>query len=107
MTETKTPDGYNTMDPNPIEFTVTADHEIESDNPSLKSLTGNATTGEITFTANTTEGSLSANVVNKAGSTLPETGGMGTTIFYILGGLLVLFAVVFLVAKKRMSNMER
>lgn len=78
-----------------------------SDNPALTSLSGNVTTGEITFTSNTTDGSLSTDVVNKAGSTLPETGGMGTTIFYILGGLLVLFAVVFLVAKKRMSNMER
>lgn len=105
LTETKTPAGYNTIDP--IEFTITAEHDVLSDNPALTSLSGNATTGEITFTPNTTEGSLSANVVNKAGSTLPETGGMGTTIFYILGGLLVLFAVVFLVAKKRMSNMER
>lgn len=105
LTETKTPAGYNTIDP--IEFTITAEHDVLSDNPALTSLSGNATTGEITFTANTTEGSLSADVVNKAGSTLPETGGMGTTIFYILGGLLVLFAVVFLVAKKRMSNMER
>lgn len=105
LTETTTPAGYNTIEP--IEFTITAEHDVLSDNPALTSLSGNATTGEITFTSSTTEGSLSADVVNKAGSTLPETGGMGTTIFYILGGLLVLFAVVFLVAKKRMSNMER
>ncbi|MGE9942085.1 isopeptide-forming domain-containing fimbrial protein [Bariatricus sp. SGI.161] len=105
LTETTTPAGYNTIEP--IEFTITAEHDVLSDNPALTSLSGNATTGEITFTSNTTEGSLSTDVVNKAGSTLPETGGMGTTIFYILGGLLVLFAVVFLVAKKRMSNMER
>lgn len=104
LTETKTPAGYNTIDP--ITFEVTATHS-EGQEPALTDLNGNKVTGEITFTANTTEGSLSANVVNKAGSTLPETGGMGTTIFYILGGLLVLFAVVFLVAKKRMSNMER
>lgn len=105
LTETKTPAGYNTIDP--IEFTITAEHDVLSDNPALTSLNGNVTTGEITFTSNVTDGSLSTDVVNKAGSTLPETGGMGTTIFYILGGLLVLFAVVFLVAKKRMSNMER
>ena len=102
LTETKTPAGYNTIEP--IEFTITAEHDVLSDNPALTSLSGNATTGEITFTSSTTEGSLSADVVNKAGSTLPETGGMGTTIFYILGGLLVLFAVVFLVSKKRMSS---
>ena len=43
-------------------------------------------------------------VVNKSGSMLPETGGMGTTIFYVAGGLLVGGAVVALVSKKRMSS---
>lgn len=43
-------------------------------------------------------------VVNKTGSMLPETGGMGTTIFYVAGGLLVGGAIVALVSKKRMSN---
>ncbi len=42
-------------------------------------------------------------VVNKTGSMLPETGGMGTTLFYVVGGLLVGGAVVALVSKKRMS----
>lgn len=101
LTETKTPAGYNSIDP--IEFTVTAAHDIVSDNPALTSLSGNATTGKITFTPNTTEGSLSADVVNNAGSTLPETGGIGTTIFYVLGGMLVVCAVVLMVSKKRMS----
>ncbi|MCI6851816.1 MAG: LPXTG cell wall anchor domain-containing protein [Clostridiales bacterium] len=41
--------------------------------------------------------------MNNAGTVLPETGGIGTTIFYVLGGLLVLTAVVLLVTKKRMS----
>ena len=41
---------------------------------------------------------------NNKGSTLPETGGMGTTIFYVLGSVLVLGAVVLLVTKKRMST---
>lgn len=102
LTETKTPAGYNTIAP--IEFTVTAAHDVLSDNPALTSLSGNATTGELTFTSNTTEGSLSADVVNNAGSTLPETGGIGTTIFYVLGSVLVLAAVVLLVTKKRMRN---
>lgn len=102
LTETKTPAGYNSIDP--IAFTVTAEHDVLSDNPALTSLSGNATTGELTFTSNTTEGSLSADVVNKSGSTLPETGGMGTTLFYVLGGGLVLVAVVLLVTKKRMKE---
>lgn len=46
-------------------------------------------------------------VINKAGTLLPSTGGMGTTLFYVLGGLLVAGAVVLLVAKKRMSKAER
>ena len=45
----------------------------------------------------------SATVTNNAGSTLPSTGGIGTTIFYIVGGLLVAGAVILLVTKKRMS----
>ena len=43
-------------------------------------------------------------VVNKAGIELPSTGGMGTTIFYVLGSVLVIGAVVLLVTKKRMST---
>lgn len=101
LTETKTPAGYNSIDP--IEFTVTAEHDITSDNPALKSLSGNVTTGKLTFAPNIPEGSLSADVVNNAGSTLPETGGIGTTIFYVLGGMLVVCAVVLMVSKKRMS----
>lgn len=102
LTETKTPAGYNTIDS--IEFTITAEHEIQSDNPALKSLNGDVTTGEITFTSNVTDGSLSTDVVNQAGSTLPETGGVGTPIFYIAGGVLAVAAAILLVTKKRMSK---
>ena len=42
-------------------------------------------------------------VVNNAGSELPSTGGIGTTIFYIVGAILVVGAAVVLVSKKRMS----
>lgn len=101
LTETKTPAGYNSIDP--IEFTVTAEHEVLSDNPALTSLSGNATTGELTFTSNIEKGSLSADVVNMSGSTLPSTGGMGTTIFYVVGSILVLGAAILLITKKRMS----
>lgn len=44
-----------------------------------------------------------ADVENKAGVELPSTGGMGTTLFYAVGGLMILAAVVLLVTKKRMS----
>ena len=45
-------------------------------------------------------------VVNKTGSMLPETGGIGTTIFYIIGGCLVFGAVVLMITKKRMGSNE-
>ena len=44
------------------------------------------------------------NVVNNKGATLPSTGGIGTTIFYVVGGILVVAAGVLLVTKKRMSR---
>ena len=61
-----------------------------------------------TVTETTKETEAGANVtglviVNNAGTELPSTGGMGTTIFYILGGILVAGAVVLLITKKRMS----
>ena len=43
-------------------------------------------------------------VVNKNGTMLPETGGIGTTLFYVVGGILVAGSLVFLVTKKRMGN---
>lgn len=43
-------------------------------------------------------------VINNTGSLLPDTGGMGTTIFYLIGGILVVAAVVLMVAKKRMHS---
>ena len=101
LTETVTPAGYNTIDP--IEFTITAEHDILSDNPALTSLNGNATTGEIEFTPSIPDGSLSTDIVNQSGATLPETGGMGTTLFYIVGSALVIGAGVLLITKRRMN----
>ena len=100
LVETKTPAGYNTIDP--IEFTITAEHETESDDPKLTKLEGgNLVTGEFKAT-----GVITTDVVNNAGATLPETGGIGTTIFYAVGGVLVLAAIVLLVSKKRMATEE-
>ena len=94
--ETTTPSGYNTIDP--IEFTITAEHDTTADNPELKTLSGDV------FTGNVTTGAVSANIVNKSGSTLPETGGIGTTVFYVIGGMLMAAAAVLLITKKRMNN---
>lgn len=43
-------------------------------------------------------------VVNNAGTTLPGTGGIGTTIFYVVGGGLMVAAAILLITKKRMEN---
>lgn len=43
-------------------------------------------------------------VENKPGVVLPGTGGIGTTIFYILGSLLVVGCGIVLISRKRMEN---
>ena len=48
-----------------------------------------------------------AKINNQSGTELPSTGGIGTTIFYILGGVLVVGAIILLVTRKRMSNVDR
>ena len=97
ITETATPAGYNSIDP--IEFTIKAGHVVESDNPTLGSLEGgNLFTGEVST------GTVSANIVNKSGSTLPSTGGIGTTIFYVIGGILMVGAGVILISRKRTNK---
>ena len=107
LTETVTPGGYNTIDP--ITFTVTATHGTEWDGEGVRgdlitAFTGNAASGEITFTPDKGTGALTTNVINKSGTVLPSTGGMGTTVFYVVGGGLMAVAVVLLVTKKRMEN---
>lgn len=90
ITESKTPAGYNTIAP--ITFTLTfnaATKTFVSDNK------------DVTVGA---DNKLDTTIVNKAGTLLPSTGGMGTTIFYVLGSVLVLAAVVLLVTKKRMNR---
>ena len=93
--ETKAPEGYNKLD-KPVKFNITAQYNedgsmVEKGYPTV-SIDGNA--------SNT----LSTNVINNVGSTLPSTGGIGTTIFYVVGVILMLGAGVLLVTKKRMSS---
>lgn len=80
LVETKAPAGYNQL---------TA--------PVAVPVNGGTTETALTVTAN---------VANQAGTLLPSTGGMGTTIFYVLGAVLVVGAGVLLVTKKRMSQSE-
>jgi len=94
ITETKTPSGYNTIAP--IDFTIEFNAE-----------TGKFSVTKVTEGQTITVGddnTLATTIVNKAGLELPETGGMGTTLFYVLGSILVLGAGVLLITKKRMSS---
>lgn len=105
LKETKAPDGYNLL-PAPIDFTIKAE---TSNNQNWTGTADDAFTKlNITVNNTTTEGNITSGIVsmdvaNKSGSILPETGGIGTTIFYIVGVVLVLGAGVLLVTKKRMN----
>lgn len=94
LKETKAPTGYNKIAD--IEFTITADHSDEK----LNSLTVN----NENFTADTAKGQITAQIMNKSGSSLPTTGGIGTTILYVVGGILIVAAGVALITKKRVQN---
>ena len=83
LEETVAPAGYNKL---------TARQEVNLSN-------GNVLRGE-------TEGNKTygVKITNQAGTELPSTGGIGTTIFYVLGSILVIGAAVLLITKKRMGN---
>ena len=100
IVETTVPAGYNKADD--IEFTVTASHDENSPDPKLTNVTSSdpVKMTEVTGVFETT-------VKNQKGATLPETGGIGTTIFYIAGAILVAGAVIILVTKKRVSGAEK
>ena len=88
--------GYNSIDP----------VEIQVNGNTNNGQSGNGATSEltdVTFTVGKkTENAIT--IVNNAGTTLPSTGGMGTTVFYVVGGGLMAVAVILLVTKKRMEN---
>lgn len=105
LTETKAPDNYDKLS-DPIYFTVTAGH-VDGADPYLDTFSGNITSGnvgEMAFTANKNTGILSTTIQNKPGSSLPETGGMGTTVLYAAGTLMILAAAAFLVMKKKAES---
>jgi len=91
MEETTVPAGYNKCEN--IVIIIDATHSETADT---------SASTNITMTVNNTQADIN-NVVNKSGATLPETGGMGTTLLYVGGGILVLAAIVLLIVKRRAS----
>lgn len=85
LEEVAAPAGYNLLK-DPVMVTVNGAKAIAAENPN---------TGALTVTQA---------VENQTGTELPSTGGMGTTIFYVLGGVLMAGAFVLLVVRKRMRT---
>lgn len=100
LKETKAPDGYNLL-ANEITVVITSTYDEEG----VKTLTIKVDNG-VEESGNTSTGIVDTIVENNAGATLPETGGVGTTMFYVIGGILMAAAVVLLVTKKRMAAAE-
>lgn len=88
LTETKQPDGYNILK---------EAIKIEIDND------GNIKYASKSETLNSMPSGENVKVLNNTGSLLPSTGGMGTTLFYIFGAILVIGSGVVLITKKRMK----
>lgn len=115
-TETKAPDGYNqlhadevvTITPQQLTKTVyetTGERFYDADNNLVSESSNTTTTQQVT--KNYTELDAAAvEVVNNKGTEMPSTGGIGTTIFYVVGGVMVAGAVVFLLTKRRASAAE-
>lgn len=112
LKETKAPDGYNLItDPIKIEIKATTVNDqdwtaMEGPADALKVLEIKVTVGSTTTSGNgdAESGIVETDIKNNKGAELPETGGMGTTIFYVLGAILVLGAGGLLIARRRTDS---
>ena len=105
LKETKAPNGYNILK-NDIKVQIEANTSNGQDGNGnvmeLQALKVKVNDGPEN-SGDCSNGIVNITVENNKGSILPETGGIGTTIFYIVGVVLVLGAGVLLVTKKRMN----
>ena len=102
ITELVAPSGYNLLKDS-ITITITENADFSNANWTVTEKVGDKDAKTLAAGA---DNLFSFTVENNSGTELPSTGGMGTTLFYILGGLLVVGAGVVLVTKKRMSKSE-
>lgn len=101
LKEIEAPDGYNMLK-DPVKVTITPTYEADA----LTALEGSIT-GEwdgATATADLTSGKISFTVINSSGVKLPETGGFGTTIFYLAGFVIMAGAVTAFFYTRRKDN---
>lgn len=96
--ETKSPAGYNLRE-EPVQLSIESRYSATGDILSSGYPQLIVTDGESV----TASSSMATDVYNEAGTQLPITGGMGTTLFYIIGGVLVLGAAVLLITRRRMN----
>lgn len=107
LREIQAPDGFNLL-PNDVEVVITA---TTSNGQNWTSGTASEALTKLEVTADSQPGTgdvdsgvAGITIENNKGATLPETGGMGTTVFYVLGGILAVGAGVLLVARRRMRG---
>lgn len=108
ITEIKSPEGYNLLT-DPIKLTIGWTAPAENAESEECTWTYSwSVNGEDKYNLvdDVNNSSAKITVVNKAGTDLPSTGGVGTTMFYVFGAILVLASVVLLVTKKRMTAVE-
>lgn len=108
ITETEAPDGYNKL-ANSFEVEAVQTSETTTNETIYLDEDGNVTETETDTSVSYINNDLAASVqvvVNKAGSLLPSTGGMGTTIFTVTGAILMLIAAVIFVTKRRMKSVQ-
>lgn len=102
LRETTTPTGYNTMADLALTIGATTANNQTWAGTASDALTAIKLTMNNNETAGDVDnGTVSGSIINQKGSSLPSTGGIGTTMFYVGGGVLVAGAGVLLITKKR------